>query len=79
MKVLDNLKKATRVSSLNSAKILLTRALDNSSGSLEAIRDHDEHQGSLYANDMLVMNTKTCRKRKIKYGYASGQGTGKKN
>jgi hypothetical protein len=62
---LDNLKKATRVSSLNSAKILLTRALDNSAGSLEAIRDHDEHQGSLYANDMLVMNTKTAEKEKL--------------
>ena len=55
---LDNLKKATRVSSLNGAKILLTRALDNSSGSLEAIKEHEEHKGSLYANDKLVMNTK---------------------
>lgn len=62
---LDNLKKATRVSSLNSAKILLTRALDNSEGSLEALRDHDEHQGGLYANDMLVMNTKTAEKEKL--------------
>lgn len=62
---LDNLKKATRVSSLNGAKILLTRALDNSAGSLEAIRDHDEHLGSLYANDMLVMNTKTAEKEKL--------------
>jgi len=62
---LDNLKKATRVSSLNGAKILLTRALDNSSGSLEAIRDHEEHQGSLYANDMLVMNTISAEKQKL--------------
>ena len=62
---LDNLKKATRVSSLNSAKILLTRALDNSLGSLEAIREHDEHQESLYDNDMLAMNTKTAEKEKL--------------
>lgn len=62
---LDNLKKATRVSSLNGARILLTRALDNSSGSLEAIRDHDEHQASLYANNMLVMNTKNAEKEKL--------------
>lgn len=64
---LDNLKKATRVTSLNSAKILLTRALDNSLGSLEAIRDHDEHLGgSIYANDMLAMNTKTAEKEKLR-------------
>jgi hypothetical protein len=62
---LDNLKKATRVSSLNSAKILLTRALDNSLGSLEAIREHDEHGESLYDNDMLAMNTKTAEKEKL--------------
>ncbi|MFC2147441.1 MAG: hypothetical protein WBM91_02705 [Eudoraea sp.] len=62
---LDNLKKATRVSSLNSAKILLTRALDNSLGSLEAIREHDEHRESLYDNDMLAMNTKTAEKEKL--------------
>ena len=64
---LDNLKKATRVTSLNSAKILLTRALDNSLGSLDAIRDHDEHLGgSVYANDMLAMNTKTAEKEKLR-------------
>lgn len=62
---LDNLKKATRMTSLNSARILLTRALDNSMGSLEAIRDHDGHQGGLYANDMLVMNTKSAEKEKL--------------
>ena len=62
---LDNLKKATRVASLNGVKILLTRALDNSMGSLEAIRDHDEHEGSMYANDMLAMNTKTAEKEKL--------------
>ncbi|MGB5203885.1 hypothetical protein [Eudoraea sp.] len=62
---LDNLKMATRVSSLNSAKILLTRALDNSLGSLEAIKEHDEHRESLYDNDMLVMNTKTAEKEKL--------------
>lgn len=62
---LDNLKKATRVASLNSVKILLTRALDNSMGSLEAIRDHDDHVGSMYANDMLAMNTKTAEKEKL--------------
>ncbi len=62
---LDNLKKATRVTSLNSAKILLSRALDNSSGSLEAVREHDEHQVGLYSNDILVMNTKNAEKEKL--------------
>ncbi|WP_297792347.1 hypothetical protein [uncultured Eudoraea sp.] len=62
---LDNLKKATRISSLNGARILLKRALDNSLGSLESLKEHDEHHGSLYANNILVMNTKTSEKEKL--------------
>jgi hypothetical protein len=54
---LENLKKATRVSSLNGTRILLKRALDNTFGSLEALEKHDELHGSRYANDVLAMNT----------------------
>ncbi len=62
---LDNLKKATRVSSLNGTKILLNRALENVLGSLEALDKHDELHGSQYASDVLAMNTKTSEKEKI--------------
>lgn len=55
---LDNLKKATRVSSLSGAKIFLERALENTTGSLEALEEHGETHTSEYANDILSMNTK---------------------
>ncbi len=55
---LDNLKKATRVSSLSGAKIFLERALENTEGSLEALEEHEETHTSEYANDILSMNTK---------------------
>ena len=62
---LDNLKKATRVSSLNGTKILLKRALDNVMGSEEALQKHDELHGSQYASDVLAMNTKGAEEDKM--------------
>jgi hypothetical protein len=62
---LDNLKKATRVSSLNGARILLKRALDNTFGSLEALEKHEELHGSRYASDVLAMNTVASEKQKM--------------
>jgi hypothetical protein len=62
---LENLKKATRVSSLDGTKILLKRALDNTMGSLEALEKHDELHGSRYASDVLAMNTKASEKEKL--------------
>ncbi|MCK0146930.1 hypothetical protein MWU78_14835 [Arenibacter sp. F26102] len=53
-----NLTNATKATSLASAKILLKKALDNASGSLEALDEHDSHD-SRYNNDVLAMNTKT--------------------
>ena len=58
---LDNLKKATKVTSITSARILLERALENTLGSLEAIQEHEETHTSDYANDVLTMNTADAR------------------
>ncbi|MEL6916165.1 MAG: hypothetical protein AAFO99_00405 [Bacteroidota bacterium] len=55
---LDNLKRATRTTSLDGAKILLKRALENELGSLEAIEKHHLHN-SRYSSDVLTMNTKS--------------------
>jgi hypothetical protein len=54
----ENLTNATRATSLASAKILLSKALDNALGSIEALDEHDSHD-SKYNNDVLAMNTKT--------------------
>lgn len=62
---LDNLKKATRVSSLDGTKIFLKRALDNTMGSLDALEKHEELHGSKYASDVLAVNTMTSEKEKL--------------
>ena len=61
---LDNLKKATRVASLNGTKILLKKALENEIGSLEALEEHDELHNSKYSSDVLAMNTVESEKKK---------------
>lgn len=54
-----NLTNATKAISMPSAKILLEKALDNATGSLEALDEHDSHD-SRYNNNVLAMNTKTA-------------------
>jgi hypothetical protein len=61
---LENLKRATRVTSLNGTKILLNRALESELGSLEALEEHDELHGSVYESDVLSLNTTTATKEK---------------
>ncbi|WP_411031400.1 hypothetical protein [Spongiimicrobium sp. 3-5] len=61
---LDNLKKATRTTSLESSKILLNRALENTLGSLEAIDEHELHKSN-YASDVLAMNTVASKADKV--------------
>ncbi len=61
---LENLKKATRVASLDGTKILLKKALENALGSLEALQEHDELHNSKYAGDVLAMNTVDTEKKK---------------
>lgn len=54
---LDNLKKATKITSITGTRILLERALENTAGSLEALQEHEETHMSDYSNDVLTMNT----------------------
>lgn len=53
---LENLKMATRATTLGAARILLGRALENALGSLEALENHDMHSSPFSAN-ILAMNT----------------------
>ncbi|NAS11207.1 hypothetical protein [Poritiphilus flavus] len=70
---LDNLKKATRVSSLNGTKLLLTRALDNALTSLEALEEHDELHDSPYDSQLLAMNTVESEKKKNAFVELNGK------
>ncbi|MGB5377331.1 hypothetical protein [Muriicola sp.] len=53
----NNLKKAIKVTSLLSSRMLLEKALEDTQGSLEALQDHTEIHLSEYGNNMLAMNT----------------------
>ena len=54
---LENLKQATRATSLNDTKVLLRKALLNTTGGLESLEKHEFHD-SKYTNDVLTINTK---------------------
>ena len=70
---LDNLKNATRVTSLNGTKLLLEKALENALGSLEALQAHDEQHVGPYGNDVLVMNTLAAKAEKIRMTFPVGK------
>lgn len=53
---LNNLKMATKATSINATRILLNRSLEYTLGSLQALEDHDEHDGP-YGTDVLSLNT----------------------
>lgn len=61
----ENLKMSTKAHSLRSAKILLKKSLENTLGSIEALEEHDSHNSSKYATNMLAMNTKTVKKEEL--------------
>lgn len=61
----ENLKMATKANSLSSAKILLNKSLENTLGTIEALEEHDSHNNSKYATNMLAMNTKTVEKEEL--------------
>lgn len=63
---LDNLKKATRASSLQGTRIFLGRALDSTMGSIDALEQHDELHKSAYASDVLALNTKSSEEEKFR-------------
>ena len=54
---LENLKMATRVSSLEGTYILLRRALENARAGRDALEEHDASHDGPYDNDVLSMNT----------------------
>jgi len=60
----NNLKKAIRVTSLLSSRMLLEKALENTQGSLDALIDHNEIHTSEYGNDILTMNTNDLKEPK---------------
>lgn len=57
----NNLRKAIKVSSLLSSRMLLEKAMENTVGSFEALQDHHEIHVSEYGNDMLVLNTNVSK------------------
>lgn len=61
----ENLKMATKTNSLGNAKILLNKSLENTLESIEALEEHDSHNNSKYASNMLAMNTKTVEKEEL--------------
>lgn len=61
---LENLKKATRTSSINATRLLLNRALENILGGLEAMENHGLH-GTKYSDNVLVMNTVATANAKL--------------
>ena len=75
---LDNLKRATRVSSLRGTRILLNRALENTLGSLEALEQHEELHRSQYASDVLALNTKASEEDRLKLKQPTGPALEKK-
>lgn len=60
---LSNLKLATIATSLNSTRILLKRALENTLGGLESLEEHELHN-SKYGSNLLAMNTIVAKKEK---------------
>ena len=60
---LSNLKLATKATSLNSTRILLNRALENTLGGLESLAEHELHD-SKYGSNLLAMNTVVDKKEK---------------
>lgn len=61
-KGLENLKNATKETSINSAKILLNKALKNTLGSLNAL---EKYNSTTFPTDVLVMNTSYFKKLSV--------------
>lgn len=70
MEALDNLINATKISTHVGAKIFLSKALENSTNSLELLQLHHTHE-SKYQHDKLSLNTKALEEEKSKKQNAS--------
>tara|TARA_R110002051_G_scaffold190136_1_gene259216 strand:- start:3742 stop:4440 length:699 start_codon:yes stop_codon:yes gene_type:complete len=60
----ENLKNATRATTMASTRILLGKAIQNAEGSLDALNEHELHK-SKYASDVLAINTKETEQERI--------------
>ncbi len=67
---LENLKKATRTTTLAATRILLNRALENTLGSLDALENHEMHN-NLFSASVLEMNTIEASHSKLAMKIAS--------
>ncbi len=69
----NNLRKAIKVTSLLSSRILLEKAMENTQGSLEALQDHNEIHTSEYGNDILAFNTNDLKKPQKRFQPTQGK------
>lgn len=60
----ENLKNATRATTMASTRMLLEKAIQNADISLDALSEHELHK-SKYASDVLAMNTKESEQEMI--------------
>ncbi len=63
---LEHLKRATRVTSLTSTKLILNKALQSAQNSLEALEEHEELDHSRYGSDQLSLNTRESYLEQLK-------------
>ncbi len=63
---LEHLKRATRVSSLASTKLILNKALTSTQNSLDALEEHDEVHNSQYGSNQLSLNTRQSYMAQLK-------------
>jgi len=69
----NNLRKAIKVTTLLSSRMLLEKAMENAQGSLEALQDHNEIHTSEYGNDMLALNTNDLNKPQKRFQPTQGK------
>jgi hypothetical protein len=69
----NNLRKAIKVTSLLSSRMLLEKAMENAKGSLESLQDHHEIHTSEYGNNMLSLNTNDLKKPQKRFQPTQGK------
>ncbi len=75
---LEHLKRATRVSTLASTKLILNKALAGVQNSLEALEEHEEVHDSPYGSDQLSLNTRESYLERLKGEIPVGKALEKK-
>lgn len=70
---LDNLKMATRVTTMDGTRILLHRAMEDMQAGREALEEHEETHESPYGSDVLAMNTLESSESRPSFGNMSSE------